>query len=72
MPGKGKDKSAKIDTPELPPLWAPTSEPLRCMDMFAGCGGLSEGLHQAGIATTKWAVNSSKFIPTAKFLIRFS
>ena len=24
--------------------------------MFAGCGGLSEGLHQAGIVDTKWAI----------------
>ena len=28
----------------------------RCLDVFAGCGGLSEGLHQAGIAETKWAI----------------
>ena len=26
------------------------------MDIFAGCGGLSEGLHQTGAAVTKWAI----------------
>ncbi len=29
---------------------------LACMDIFAGCGGLSEGLHQEGAAVTKWAI----------------
>lgn len=26
------------------------------MDIFAGCGGLSEGMHQAKVAETKWAI----------------
>ncbi|GAX75038.1 hypothetical protein CEUSTIGMA_g2482.t1 [Chlamydomonas eustigma] len=32
------------------------------MDIFAGCGGLSEGMHQAGVADTKWGV---EYEPTA-------
>ena len=31
-------------------------EALKTLDIFAGCGGLSEGMHQAGIADTKWAI----------------
>jgi len=29
---------------------------LATMDIFAGCGGLSEGMHQAKAAITKWAI----------------
>jgi hypothetical protein len=29
---------------------------LRTLDIFSGCGGLSEGLHQSGIIDTKWAI----------------
>ena len=31
-------------------------EPLKCLDIFSGCGGLSKGLHDAGIITPCWAV----------------
>ena len=29
---------------------------LNTMDIFAGCGGLSTGLGQAGVANHKWAI----------------
>ncbi|KAA8536618.1 hypothetical protein F0562_029096 [Nyssa sinensis] len=29
---------------------------LATLDIFAGCGGLSEGLQQSGVALTKWAI----------------
>jgi len=35
-----------------------TSEvkPLRLLDIFSGCGGLSRGLHDSKVAETKWAI----------------
>lgn len=50
---------------ESPPLWQQISQPLKCMDIYAGCGGLSEGLHQSGVAKTLWAV-SKKYIVLVK------
>lgn len=35
---------------------------LRTLDIFAGCGGLSEGLHQVGVADSRWAI---EFEPSA-------
>ncbi|KAK7380171.1 hypothetical protein VNO78_32642 [Psophocarpus tetragonolobus] len=29
---------------------------LATLDIFAGCGGLSEGLQQSGVSSTKWAI----------------
>lgn len=31
-------------------------QPLDTLDIFAGAGGLTEGLHQSGICRTKWAI----------------
>ena len=33
---------------------------LRCLDLFCGGGGLSQGLEEAGLVTTKWAVDLDK------------
>lgn len=38
----------------------PKIEPLRCLDVFAGCGGLSEGFHQAGVAESRWAIEKEE------------
>ncbi|XP_044758419.1 DNA (cytosine-5)-methyltransferase 1-like isoform X2 [Coccinella septempunctata] len=60
LQGKGKGKMAKgkseVEPIVLPPDWPKVTVPLKAMDIFAGCGGLSEGLHQSGICETKWAV----------------
>jgi DNA (cytosine-5)-methyltransferase 1 len=34
----------------------PLPSKLHSLDVFAGCGGLSEGFHQCGLSETKWAV----------------
>ena len=50
------------------PDW-PIIEPLRTLDIFAGCGGLSEGLHQSGVAKSMWAIESE---PTAAQAFRLN
>ncbi|KAL1208906.1 DNA (cytosine-5)-methyltransferase 1 [Cardamine amara subsp. amara] len=34
--------------------------PLATLDVFAGCGGLSQGLKMAGVSDTKWAIEYEK------------
>lgn len=48
------------DCPSYPHL----EKKLASLDIFAGCGGLSQGLHDAGVAETGWAVEL--FEPAAK------
>ncbi|CAN7984788.1 unnamed protein product [Ixodes hexagonus] len=58
--GKGKGKKGKSSqkTPNLEPpeeYFVPQRK-LRGLDVFAGCGGLSEGFHQSGVSETCWAI----------------
>ena len=58
--GKGKKSSKEEETSPkeestkedgaLPKI----GQPLRSLDIFAGAGGLSLGLHQSGVAETNW------------------
>ncbi|XP_050512373.1 DNA (cytosine-5)-methyltransferase PliMCI [Diabrotica virgifera virgifera] len=59
---KGKAK-LENDLADLPPVWDKVDRPLRCMDVFAGCGGLSEGLKMSNIADSRWAIE--KEVPAA-------
>ena len=38
------------------------SRPLRCLDIFAGAGGLSRGLDDVGATTSEWSI---EFVPEA-------
>ncbi|KAL7287133.1 hypothetical protein TKK_0018750 [Trichogramma kaykai] len=53
---KSKSKRAETQPLEVPPKYPEIKNKLRTLDVFAGCGGLSEGLHQAGVSDTKWAI----------------
>lgn len=52
----GSLASTKSVTPSL------ESNPLRCLDLFCGCGGLSLGLEMSHLTTCLWAVDAD---PTA-------
>ncbi|XP_061556979.1 DNA (cytosine-5)-methyltransferase 1 [Phycodurus eques] len=56
--GKGKGKASAVhETAEQPPgPQIPKVQKYRTLDVFSGCGGLSEGFHQAGISETEWAI----------------
>ncbi|KAI8436671.1 hypothetical protein MSG28_010159 [Choristoneura fumiferana] len=53
--GKGKGKSSKPAAREAAEA-TEAVRPLRTLDVFAGCGGLSAGLHAAGVAQCRWAI----------------
>ena len=36
-----------------------SDEPLRCLELYAGAGGLATGLHKSGAIEMKWAVECS-------------
>ncbi|KAJ2714751.1 hypothetical protein H4R19_001565, partial [Coemansia spiralis] len=38
--------------------------PLRALDLFSGCGGLTQGMDQSGVVRTLWAV---EYMPSAGF-----
>ena len=68
--GKGKSSAAKTEedvgskVPDTCPSYPPVEGKLRGLDIFAGCGGLSHGLHESGVATTNWAIEI--FDPAAR------
>ncbi|XP_049981417.1 DNA (cytosine-5)-methyltransferase 1 isoform X4 [Alexandromys fortis] len=54
--GKGKGKAKSQVSEPREPETAIKLPKLRTLDVFSGCGGLSEGFHQAGISETLWAI----------------
>lgn len=57
--GKGKESAVAVASAQLSSDGGDGIS-LPTMDIFAGCGGLSEGLHQVGAAHTVWAVEYEK------------
>lgn len=59
--GKGKGKSSAKESTNIYPLEEKVEvHRLRTLDVFAGCGGLSEGFHQAGMAESRWAIEKEE------------
>lgn len=52
----------KINLPIFP---TPLKKPLKCLDLFAGCGGLMEGLCQAGVVQPCWAIEINEVEATS-------
>ncbi|KAJ2064821.1 hypothetical protein GGI08_002327 [Coemansia sp. S2] len=64
-----KSPSISVNSPrtsldEKPISFARGRHPLRALDLFSGCGGLTQGMDQSGVVKTKWSV---EFMPSAGY-----
>ncbi|KAL9324266.1 hypothetical protein ACSQ67_009123 [Phaseolus vulgaris] len=53
---KGKCKEGDDDSESSKEGKTLNEKRLATLDIFAGCGGLSQGLEQSGVSSTKWAI----------------
>ncbi|XP_023241204.1 DNA (cytosine-5)-methyltransferase 1-like [Centruroides sculpturatus] len=59
--GKGKSQNKTDNSADIKMEYFSTvSSKLRTLDVFAGCGGLSEGFHKAEISDTLWAIEKEE------------
>ncbi|KAI5727206.1 hypothetical protein M8J76_016131 [Diaphorina citri] len=54
--GKGKNQTNKPEEKDEITEWPSIARPLRCLEVFAGAGGLSRGLDKSGVARSTWAI----------------
>ncbi|XP_006821782.2 DNA (cytosine-5)-methyltransferase 1 [Saccoglossus kowalevskii] len=59
--GKGKSSTPVIEVKQVAAVKDNFQyRKLRSLDVFAGCGGLSEGFHQSGVAESTWAIEKEE------------
>ncbi|XP_078046849.1 DNA methyltransferase 1a isoform X2 [Augochlora pura] len=60
LKGKKTEENEKKTIVNKPIDYKVVINKLKTLDVFAGCGGLSEGLHQAGVAECLWAIEKEE------------
>ncbi|XP_076375510.1 DNA methyltransferase 1a isoform X3 [Megalopta genalis] len=60
LKGKKTEENQKKTIVNKPTEYNVGINKLKTLDVFAGCGGLSEGLHQAGVAECLWAIEKEE------------
>ncbi|XP_031847018.1 DNA methyltransferase 1a isoform X2 [Nomia melanderi] len=58
--GKKTEENQKKAFASKPIEYKTITNKLKTLDVFAGCGGLSEGLHQAGVSECLWAIEKEE------------
>ncbi|XP_071039220.1 DNA (cytosine-5)-methyltransferase PliMCI isoform X2 [Parasteatoda tepidariorum] len=57
---KGKKTTSNEKVESKPEEYPVINEKLKTLDVFSGCGGLSEGFHEAGVSDTRWAIEKEE------------